>query len=428
MRDGMMKRWALAAFSRLPVDARDPSEKALNDERLLAAEKDIRWLRNFGILGWYFVLRALGYEPALDPVWAVYLVSVAAAACAHVAVSRSANIRRTATATTFLDPMLGAMICLVTGGIESVMYPFFYFTLMSVAVRFGVLESVGIAVLNGGLTVALYVLEPIYRGGPGPGLPVLGATLFLLMFAAALGAVVAEWARHNSDLVMAHARTLREAGQRYQAFVRRFAQVQEEERKNISAELHDRMSGHMFQLRRGIEHCMDEALSREQLHERLASLSATVGACTRDVRSIMNELRPTVLDELGFFEAASEFLARQAEIAPYRLVYRIDPALKDWRSRQDAMLFRLLKEALLNVQKHANARNVEVGLQIKGDRVELSIDDDGVGFDPLNVPIGHYGLMTMRERAEAAGGELQVESGGVPGGTRISALLPRHAK
>ena len=140
----------------------------------------------------------------------------------------------------------------------------------------------------------------------------------------------------------------------------------------------------------------------------------------------MNELRPTVLDELGFYEAASEHLARHSEIAAYRLSCRIDPRLRDWRSRQDAMLFRLLQEALLNIQKHAHASSVEVVLEPQGgDEVLLSISDDGLGFDPDKVPIGHYGLMTMRERAEAAGGRLSVEAGNGRRGTRIEVRLPR---
>lgn len=409
------------AFGR---DTRDPAEIAQDDARLYEAEKDVRWLRNLGIFGWCFVLIGQGHELALSPVWIAYLVSIVAAIWIHVAVGRSTNIRRTAAITTVLDPLLGALICLVTGGIESVFFPFLYFTLMSVAIRFGVVEAIGQALFNALLALLLYFFEPLYRGaGEGPGLSVLGSTLFLLLFAACLGVVVAAWARQRTDLVLAHARNLRESGERYQAFVRRFAQVQEEERQNISAELHDRMSSHLFLLRRGIEHCMDGPLTPAQLDERLGLLSSRVGDCTQDVRSIMNELRPTVLDELGFFEAASEFLARHAETTSYRLVCWFDPALKHWRSRNDAMLFRLLREALLNVQKHAGASNVEVTLVEEPTHVELSITDDGSGFDPHNIPVGHYGIMTMRERAAGAGGELFIDGEAGQGGTCVRVRL-----
>jgi signal transduction histidine kinase len=241
-----------------------------------------------------------------------------------------------------------------------------------------------------------------------------------------MGAILAEWARQHSRLILEHARTLKESGDRYQAVLRRFAQLQEDERRNIAGELHDRMSGHLFGLRQGIEQCLSELDDRPSLQRHLGGLESTVRACTHDVRSIMNELRPTVLDELGFYEAASEHLARQAEVLPFRLVRRFDPSLRDWRSRQDAMLFRLLQEALLNIQKHAQATTVEVELDARSEGdVVLSIADDGQGFDPDNIPLGHYGLMTMRERAEAAGGALRVDAGPDRRGTRIEVRLPR---
>ena len=406
-------------------------EAGQDENRLRRAEKDIRWLRNIGLVGWFIVLRGHGYALGLTPVWAVYTAGVVYGIWAHFEAARTRNIRRTAVITTFSDPLLAGMICLVTGGIDSILYPFFYFTQMSVAIRFGVWESLGIACFNCFVTLLIFFTEPqyssLYGGDAGRETYLMLTTkFFLLGFAGFMGAILAEWAREHASLILEHARTLRESGDRYQAVLRRFAQVQEEERRNISGELHDRMSGHLFGLRQGIEQCQDGLDNREALREKLGELEITVRACTHDVRSIMNELRPTVLDELGFYEAASEHLARHSEIAAYRLSCRIDPRLRDWRSRQDAMLFRLLQEALLNIQKHAHASSVEVVLEPQGgDEVLLSISDDGLGFDPDKVPIGHYGLMTMRERAEAAGGRLSVEAGNGRRGTRIEVRLPR---
>lgn len=409
--------------------AREPLwvEARQDENRLRRAEKDIRWMRNVGLIGWFVVLREHGYALGLTPVWAVYAAGVSYAIWAHLQADRTVRIRRLAVTTTFGDPVLAGLICLVTGGIDSILYPFFYFTQMSVAIRFGVLESIGVACFNCFLTVLIYFAEPWYRGhGPGDATPLLLATkIFLLGFSGFMGATLAEWARRHASLILEHARTLRESGERYQAVLRRFAQVQEEERRNIAGELHDRMSGHLFGLRQGIEQCQAGLDDRAALRDRLAELAETVRACTHDVRSIMNELRPTVLDELGFYEAASEYLARQSEIASYRLSCRIDPSLRDWRSKQDAMLFRLLQEALLNIQKHAQATSVDVVLEPRGSAVVLRIADDGLGFDPEKVPIGHYGLMTMRERAEAAGGTLTVKTGGGHRGTEIEVRLPR---
>lgn len=399
---------------------------ALSDEdRLRRAEKDIRWMRGIGLLGWFFVLQGHGYTLGLTPVWAVFAAGVTYGTWAHVQAARTRNIRRAAVTTTFADPVLAAMICLVTGGIDSVLYPFFYFTQMSVAIRFGVWESIGIAFFNCGLTLALYFATPWYSGGAPDSALMVATKLFLLGFAGFMGAILAGWARQHAALILEHARTLRDSGERYQAVLRRFAQVQEEERRNIAGDLHDRMSGHLFGLRTGLEQCRRHLGDPARLGAQLDELDTTVQACTHDVRSIMNELRPTVLDELGFYEAAREYLTRLAETLPMKLEWRIDRSLRDWRSRQDAMLFRLLQEALLNVQKHANAGRVDVTLAPESEEVVLVIKDDGCGFDPTAVPVGHYGVMTMRERAQAAGGSFRVDSGAHGRGTRVEVRLPR---
>ena len=402
------------------------SERGQDENRLRRAEKDIRWMRNIGLVGWFVVLQGHGYELGLTPVWGVYAAGVAYAVWAHIQAAVSPNIRRAAITTTFGDPMLAAMICLVTGGIDSVLYPFFYFTQVSVAIRFGVWESIGIAALHCVLTTLVYFIEPLYTGGNGHAtLLMLVTKFFLLGFSGFMGAILAGWSRQHAELILEHARTLREAGDRYQAVLRRFALVQEEERRNIAGELHDRMSGHLFGLRQGLEQCKAGLDDPAALSEKLGELETTVRVCTHDVRSIMNELRPTVLDELGFYEAAREYLSRQAETAPFELTRRIDRSLRNWRSGQDAMLFRLLQEALLNIQKHAGATRVEVILEPQDDEVVLVIRDNGQGFDPSRIPFGHYGLITMRERAEAAGGKFRIDSGAGGGGTRIEVRLPR---
>jgi signal transduction histidine kinase len=130
-----------------------------------------------------------------------------------------------------------------------------------------------------------------------------------------------------------------------------------------------------------------------------------------------------VLDELGFYEALSEYLAGLDGAVPFRLEARLDSRLQKWRSRQDAMLFRLVQEALLNARKHSRAQRLSVSFERLDDEVLLQVEDDGCGFDSAVIPIGHYGLLTMRERAEVSGGTLLVQS--QPGyGTRISVRLP----
>jgi len=86
-------------------------------------------------------------------------------------------------------------------------------------------------------------------------------------------------------------------------------------------------------------------------------------------------------------------------------------------------LFRIAQEALNNTAKHASASKVTLGLEEAGGELVLSVADDGKGFDPAAAPRGRWGMTTMRERAEAAGGRLSVDSS--PGsGTTVRATVP----
>jgi signal transduction histidine kinase len=86
-------------------------------------------------------------------------------------------------------------------------------------------------------------------------------------------------------------------------------------------------------------------------------------------------------------------------------------------------LFRIAQEALNNAAKHSSAKRITVGLEEKGGELVLSVIDDGKGFDPAAAPRGRWGMTTMRERAEAAGGSLVVDSS-VGEGTTVRAAVP----
>ena len=228
--------------------------------------------------------------------------------------------------------------------------------------------------------------------------------------------MLARWAQENLDLAQDRARALGIARDRARGLLRRLIHAQEEERRLAAADIHDRMSGHLFALRQGADRARD------------AELSTAVAALSSDVRSLMNELHPTVLDDLGFSVAVEEYVAAQRDQVPFAIALDLDPALRNWHCRSDAMLFRILQEALLNIRKHAGARNVSISFRPAGAAAaRLEIADDGTGFDPKRPAPGHFGLLTMRERAEALGGELEVVSG--PGrGSRLILRVPEGEK
>ena len=116
-------------------------------------------------------------------------------------------------------------------------------------------------------------------------------------------------------------------------------------------------------------------------------------------------------EEAGFIEALREYVAALQAQGGLDVTLKIDEAVKPAKPEVNVMLFRVLQEAVLNVRKHATASRLAVEwLALDGGGASLAIRDDGRGFDPHALPRGHYGLLHMKERAEACGGKLDVRS------------------
>ena len=141
----------------------------------------------------------------------------------------------------------------------------------------------------------------------------------------------------------------------------------------------------------------------------------------QELTNLIHELRPVELEGKGLATALEEYGARwsrQTGIAVSVNLAGEYPVLPD----AEQALFRLAQEALANVSKHAEAGQVEIALARAESATTLTIADDGRGFDPADVKGRGLGLHSMRERIEALGGELAVES--APGsGTRLVARL-----
>jgi signal transduction histidine kinase len=212
----------------------------------------------------------------------------------------------------------------------------------------------------------------------------------------------------------------------------RTVQAREEERIRLAADLHNgpiqRLAGVAYTADLGRRRLARGELAGSQAL--LASLEDDIRGEVAALRRVMSELRPPALDEWGLPAALADYAAdfqRRTEITctvesslPTRLV----------RS-QETVLYRVAQEALTNVAKHARARNARVSLRADRERVRLQVSDDGTGFtttrsgDALGEQLGrdHYGLASMRQQIEMAGGTWQIRSR--PGhGTAITATLP----
>jgi NO-binding membrane sensor protein with MHYT domain len=211
----------------------------------------------------------------------------------------------------------------------------------------------------------------------------------------------------------------------------RLMQIQDEERRALAAELHDIVGQDLSAVNAEL------ALLRSELppgapsdaSERLANASALVRRSVDAVRSVMAQLRPPGLEELGLPAAlrwhAAAFEARTG-IAP--AVSANDTLSRPSPGVEDALL-RSYLEALTNVSKHAKAAKVWVTLESRASEIVMGVADDGRGFD-MTRPARRdeksgWGLMIMYERALSIGAELRVHS--TPGtGARIEVLIPKN--
>ena len=217
-------------------------------------------------------------------------------------------------------------------------------------------------------------------------------------------------------LALAHATTVQ------QELLHRLSQSQEEERRRIARELHDSLGQYLTALKLALS-ALAPAIGDARLRDLVQHLGALTTEVDRELDDIIAALRPVVLDELGLAGALPVIVAdwsRQSGIAAEALLVQVGDERFDEQS--ESTLYRVTQESLTNIVKHAHARNVAVTLTRQQDELQLTVEDDGVGFD-VGQTNGGWGLRGMAERARSAGGLLQLES--TPqGGTTVLVRLP----
>lgn len=192
----------------------------------------------------------------------------------------------------------------------------------------------------------------------------------------------------------------------------------EGERRRLARELHDESAQTFSAVR--LEIGMLREHSQGDGRDRLDRLLALVDDGIRGVRRVINDLRPALLDDLGLVPAVRALADDVRQRTGIAVRSELDDSLPRLGDETELALFRAAQESLANIVRHAAAREVTVRLEQRGDRVRLRILDDGRGF-PADASLatferdGHLGLVGMRERIAALGG--QVEVTGSPGVT-----------
>jgi signal transduction histidine kinase len=161
----------------------------------------------------------------------------------------------------------------------------------------------------------------------------------------------------------------------------------------------------------------------EALRHSAQAADVHLGEEIRNLRDLIAELRPAALDDLGLGPAIESLAKRQAAIGGFGIEVEIDLRPYQGLSRDtETATYRIVQEALSNAVKHAHAARVGLCVRQLADRLELTVQDDGRGFEPGS-PVDGFGLAGMRERALLAGGRLAVTSA-EGGPTCVTAVLP----
>jgi PAS domain S-box-containing protein len=222
--------------------------------------------------------------------------------------------------------------------------------------------------------------------------------------------------------------TLHKHRERLRILSRRLVEVQEEERRSLARELHDRVGQNLAALNLNLNILRSQLTNTALLEvgQRLSDSVNLVNQILSITRNVMGDLRSDVLDDYGLEAAVREYAEKFTARTGVQVVFdksaktvaRMEPSI-------EMTLLRIAQEALTNVAKHAQAKQATVSFSADHEAVYMSIQDDGIGilsWQRANQP-GSHGLRIIRERAEAFGGSVQVQST-YKKGTRIDVKIP----
>lgn len=214
----------------------------------------------------------------------------------------------------------------------------------------------------------------------------------------------------------------------------RLTEIQEAERKALARELHDQVGSNLSLLAVNLKRLQNQYTADfpvdALVHTDFKELQSLVQQINQRIHDVMADLWPPVLDDYGLLAALEWYAARLASYSQMKIYVRGAEPEPRLDSLVEQALFRIVQEALTNVVKHANATITTIRLTTTAERLTLALIDNGHGFSAQKDQrslMGHWGLLNMRERAHAIGGDLQITSR--PGeGTSLIVNAPRSLK
>jgi two-component system, NarL family, sensor histidine kinase UhpB len=207
--------------------------------------------------------------------------------------------------------------------------------------------------------------------------------------------------------------------------------AQEEERKRIARELHDETSQVLTSLLISLA-VLEESITTQEAHARIAETRMLAHKTLRAIRNLSIDLRPSALDDLGLLPALRWYIKEYQQKFPIFVDFQATGLKQRLPAEMETALYRIVQEALTNIARHAQAKNVRVRLKedVDAQIVTATISDDGCGFDveqmqkfPGPGQERGWGLVGMHERAHLLDGVLTITSKAGKG-TTVQACIP----
>lgn len=201
--------------------------------------------------------------------------------------------------------------------------------------------------------------------------------------------------------------------------------IREEERTHIARELHDDLGQLLATLRMDLTLLQQQPAANDAVRKLLSSMDGVLLSAITSLRRIASNLRPRALDEGGLFFALDSM--RQEFVARHGISCTLDACEEELvlDDNYSTAIFRIVQEALTNIARHAQARNVSLTLHRRGATLHIAIQDDGRGIAEQDMDkASSFGLVGMRERVWAIRGDIAITSNG---GTHIDISMPLPA-
>lgn len=196
----------------------------------------------------------------------------------------------------------------------------------------------------------------------------------------------------------------------------------EEERQRIAKDLHDGIGQQLSGLKMKLE-SLQEELPNEHLKEKTMHITTTLKEASQDVRQLSHQMMPKSLTELGLVPALHDLLQKTFEHTPVKCLFEHHQANERFDPKIELTLYRVAQELVNNVIKHAHATQVAVQVFKVKDKLRLTVEDDGRGFDTVPGNGNGHGLINIHSRINTLKGNIEYEPGGDTG-TLVTITVP----